>query len=135
MNVTSHGLSGSDCISDSSSGSDCLERRVSRQMKMTEWKAIARNLPIRYLYSHHVFVALDLLCSCIHACFFPNSHTTQFSIFYLTIFYKRKKLLHVLLRRSINNVFLLELFNNKQEALTENTINMWLCEWSTVHFT
>lgn len=92
LNVTSHSLSGSDCISDSPSGSDCFERRVAKQMTMTECEAIARNLPIRYLYSHHVFVALDLLCSCIYACIFPNSHTVLFSIFHLTIFHKRKKI-------------------------------------------
>lgn len=90
LNVTSHSLSGSDCISDSPSGSDCFERWVSKQMKMTEWKPIAQNLPICYLYSHHVFMALDLMCSCIYACIFPNSHTILFSIFHLTTFRSRK---------------------------------------------
>lgn len=55
-----------------------------------QWKAIAQDLPIRYLYSHHVFMALDLLCSCIYTCVFPNSHTMLFSIFHLTIFHERK---------------------------------------------
>ena len=69
----------SDYIKDPPSGSDCLKRRVSKQMKMRERKVIARDLPI--WYPIHI-LALDPLRSCIYSCILSDSHTKLFLILF-----------------------------------------------------